>query len=150
MCPVLFLRRLRPLAGSWHPCCVGPVLASVLAFVVVLALASVLTYSAGVRRAGIRTGVRLAGVHVGIHRAGVRTGVRRAGVRAGVCLAVVRAFARVSVLLSLAFAWAFVLLSCWRLRGRPSCCHSRWHLSCVLVLCTCPAWLAPMPPLEQL
>src|SRR6266852_3979289 len=75
--------------GSWHrlwrPCCVGPTLASVLAFIVVLVLASVLTYSVGVHRAGIRTSVRLAGVRVGIRRAGVRVGVRRAGVRAGVC-----------------------------------------------------------------
>ena len=101
----------------WRPYCVGPILASVLAFIVVLALASVLTHSAGVRRAGIRTGVHLAGVHVGIRRAGVRVGVRRAGVRAGVCLAVMRA----PVLL---FKQASVLLLCWHSRGHLSCCHA--------------------------
>src|SRR6266852_2662945 len=72
----------------WRPCCVGPVLASILAFIVVLVLASVLTHSAGVRRAGIRMGMRLAGIRVGIRRAGVRVGVRRAGVHTGVCLGV--------------------------------------------------------------
>src|SRR5713101_8059061 len=60
----------------WRPCCMGPVLASVLAFIVVLVLASVLTHSAGVCRAGI---------HVGVRRAGVCMGVRHAGVRVGVC-----------------------------------------------------------------
>src|SRR6266849_6466309 len=75
----------------WRPCCVGPILASVLAFVVVLVLVSVLTHSAGVRRAGIRTGVHLAGIHIGICCAGIHVGVCRAGVRAGVCLAVMRA-----------------------------------------------------------
>ena len=102
----------------------GPVLASVLAFVVVLALASVLTYSAGVRRAGIRTGmhlagvcvrIRCAGVRAGVRCAGVRTGVCRAGIcagvcltvagiRAGVCFAVVRVFAQASVVLPSALA----------------------------------------------
>src|SRR6266852_2337221 len=81
--------------GSWHrlwrPCCVGPALVSVLAFIVVLVLVSVLTYSAGVHRAGIRMSVRLAGIRVGIRRAGVRVGVRRAGVRVGVRRAGVRA-----------------------------------------------------------
>src|SRR6266849_9883009 len=70
----------------WRPCCMGPALASVLAFIMVLVLASVLTYSAGVHCAGIRTSVCLAGVRVGIRRAGIRVGVCCAGVRTGVCL----------------------------------------------------------------
>ena len=75
------------LPGEGVPFKLSTVLVSVLAFVVVLALVSVLTYSAGVRRAGICTGVHLAGVRICIRCAGVRTGVCRAGVRAGVCRA---------------------------------------------------------------
>ena len=96
----------------------GPVLASVLAFVVVLALASVLTYSAGVRRAGIRAGVRCAGVRAGVCRAGVCAGVRLAvaGIRTGVCFAVVLVFAQASVVLPSALASVMragvVYLSC--------------------------------------
>ena len=110
--------------GSWRwlwcPCCVGPILASILAFVVVLVLASVLTPSAGVHRAGVRVGIRRAGVRVGVRRAGVCAGVHRAGVRAGVscchagtCLAVVQAFKQV-----------YVLLLCWHSRGHLSCCRA--------------------------
>ena len=116
----------------------GPVLASALAFIVVLALASVLTYSAGVRRAGICTGVHLAGVRVRIRCAGIRTGVCRAGVRAGVCRAGVCAGVRLAVAgiragvcfaVVLAFAQASVVL--------PSALASVVHagvtyLSCVV------------------
>ena len=120
--------------GSWHwlwcPCCVGPILVSVLAFVVVLALASVLTHSAGVHHAGIRVGIRCAGVRVGVRRAGVCAGVRRAGVRAGVScchvgarLAVVRAFEQ-----------APVLLSCGRSSRRTSCCCAGIHVGICLAV----------------
>ena len=128
--------------GSWHwlwcPCCVGPILASVLAFVVVLALVSVLTHSAGVHRAGVCIGIRRAGVRVGVRRAGVRVGVRRAGVRvgvrrAGVCAGVRRAGvhagvscchvgARLAVMR--AFEQAYILLLCWHSHGHLSCCRA--------------------------
>ena len=106
----------------------GPVLASILAFIVVLALVSVLTYSAGVHHAGIHTGVHLAGVCVHIRCAGVRMGVRCAGVRvgvrcagvragvchagvcAGICLAVAGIRAGVCFAVVLAFAQASVML----------------------------------------
>ena len=110
--------------GSWRwlwcPCCVGPILASILAFVVVLALASVLTHSAGVHRAGVRVGIHRAGVCVGVRRAGVCAGVRRAGVRAGVSCC--HAGARLAVVW--AFEQAYVLLLCWHSHGHLSCCHA--------------------------
>ena len=88
----------------------GPVLASVLAFVVVLALASVLTYSAGVCHAGIRTGMHLAGVCVHIRCAGVRAGVCHAGICVGVRLAVAGIHTGICFAVVLAFAWASVML----------------------------------------
>ena len=93
---------------------------TILAFVMVLALASVLTPSAGVHHAGVRVGIRRAGVRMGVRRAGVCAGVRRAGVCAGVscchagaCLAVVRAFKQASV-----------LLLCWHSHRCLSCCRA--------------------------
>ena len=129
--------------GSWHwlwcPCCVGPILVSVLAFVVVLALASVLTHSAGVHHAGIRVGIRCAGVRVGVRRAGVCAGVRRAGVCAGVRRAGVRAGvscchvgARLAVVR--AFEQAPVLLSCGRSSRRTSCCCAGIHVGICLAV----------------